>query len=228
MFTFEDLSSSIKGSIEPCCAVAEKDKLGLALKGATDGRDVFFSNAGERAGRDPARRRRRWSGAPQGRRRGPVRMVNVAKDLASKGEIMIAGNGRRTGVFGEPSQPQPLHLRHRIPGCERPPSEAARGRQKKTLTAEELERLQAEARAAGADNANARAAEALELPSIASPSPSAALDTSHAEVEAVRNRLPGWPWPWRRRLLRRPGPAGSVWKCLRQAMHQARGRHVTL
>jgi flagellar motor switch protein FliG len=93
MFTFEDLSKLDPGSIQTLLRSVDKDKLGLALKGATDGlRDVFFSNMSERAGkilRDDMEAM------------GPVRlkdvdeaqmrMVNVAKDLANKGEIMIAG-----------------------------------------------------------------------------------------------------------------------------------------
>jgi len=93
MFTFEDLGKLDPGSIQTLLRGVEKDKLGLALKGATDGlRDVFFSNMSERAGkilRDDMEAM------------GPVRlkdvdeaqmrMVNVAKDLANKGEIMIAG-----------------------------------------------------------------------------------------------------------------------------------------
>ena len=93
MFTFEDLAKLDPGSIQTLLRNVEKDKLGLALKGATDGlRDVFFSNISERAGkilRDDMEAM------------GPVRlkdvdeaqmrMVNVAKDLANKGEIMIAG-----------------------------------------------------------------------------------------------------------------------------------------
>jgi flagellar motor switch protein FliG len=93
MFTFEDLAKLDPGSIQTLLRNVEKDKLGLALKGATDGlRDVFFTNMSERAGkilRDDMEAM------------GPVRlkdvdeaqmrMVNVAKDLANKGEIMIAG-----------------------------------------------------------------------------------------------------------------------------------------
>src|SRR5689334_16071072 len=93
MFTFEDLSKLDPGSIQTLLRNIEKDKLGLALKGATDGlRDVFFTNMSERAGkilRDDMEAM------------GPVRlkdvdeaqmrMVNIAKDLANKGEIMIAG-----------------------------------------------------------------------------------------------------------------------------------------
>src|SRR5580692_1533726 len=45
MFTFEDLGKLDPGSIQTLLRHVEKDKLGLALKGATDTlRDVFFSN----------------------------------------------------------------------------------------------------------------------------------------------------------------------------------------
>src|SRR5215469_4663378 len=52
MFTFEDLGKLDPGSIQTLLRHVEKDKLALALKGATDGlRDVFFSNMSERAGK---------------------------------------------------------------------------------------------------------------------------------------------------------------------------------
>src|ERR1700750_610195 len=52
MFTFEDLSKLDPGSIQTLLRHVEKDKLALALKGATDGlRDTFFSNMSERAGK---------------------------------------------------------------------------------------------------------------------------------------------------------------------------------
>jgi len=95
MFTFEDLGKLDPGSIQTLLRNVEKDKLALALKGATDGlRDVFFSNMSERAGKILKEDMEAM---------GPVRlkdvdeaqmrMVNVAKDLANKGEIMIAGGG---------------------------------------------------------------------------------------------------------------------------------------
>jgi flagellar motor switch protein FliG len=71
----------------------EKDKLGLALKGATDGlRDVFFTNMSERAGK--ILREDMEAMGPVRLKdvdEAQMRMVNVAKDLANKGEIMIAG-----------------------------------------------------------------------------------------------------------------------------------------
>jgi flagellar motor switch protein FliG len=95
MFTFEDLGKLDPGSIQTLLRSVDKDKLGLALKGATDSlRDVFFSNMSERAGKILKEDMEAM---------GPVRlkdvdeaqmrMVNVAKDLANKGEIMISGGG---------------------------------------------------------------------------------------------------------------------------------------
>ena len=71
------------------------DKLGLALKGASDGlREMFFSNMSERAAKIMREDMESM---------GPVRlkdvdqaqmaMVQVAKDLAAKGEILLAGQG---------------------------------------------------------------------------------------------------------------------------------------
>lgn len=95
MFVFEDLSKLDPGGIQTLLRAVEKDKLGLALKGASDNlRDMFMSNMSERAAkimRDDMESM------------GPVRlkdvdsaqmaMVQAAKDLAAKGEIMLAGQG---------------------------------------------------------------------------------------------------------------------------------------
>src|SRR3954468_12503693 len=112
-------------------------------------------------------------------------------------------------------------------------SEAARGRQKQTLTLEELERIQAEAHAAGAANANARAAEAVERSLAAlTISVRAALDTSHAEIEAVRDEAARLALIMAKKIA--PAalaalPAGDVENALRQAMHQAIGEpRITL
>ncbi len=94
MFTFEDLIKLDPAGIQTLLRVVEKDKLALALKGASDSlRDLFFSNMSERA----AKIMREDMEAM-----GPVRlrdveeaqvaMVNQAKDLAAKGEIMLADN----------------------------------------------------------------------------------------------------------------------------------------
>ena len=91
MFTFEDLGKLDPGSVQTLLRAVEKDKLALALKGASDTlRDLFFSNMSERA----AKMLREDMEVM-----GPVRlkdvdeaqtsMVNTAKDLANKGEIMI-------------------------------------------------------------------------------------------------------------------------------------------
>jgi flagellar motor switch protein FliG len=92
MFTFEDLGKLDPGSIQTLLRHVEKDKLGLSLKGATDSlRDVFFSNMSERAGKIL---REDMEGLGPVRLKdvdeAQMRMVNVAKDLANKGEIMIA------------------------------------------------------------------------------------------------------------------------------------------
>jgi len=92
MFTFEDLAKLDPGSMQSLIRAIDKDKLPLALKGATEQlRDLFFSNMSERA----AKILREDMGAL-----GPVRLkevedaqtyiVNVTKDLESRGEIKIA------------------------------------------------------------------------------------------------------------------------------------------
>ena len=95
MFVFEDLAKLDPGGVQTLLRVVEKSQLALAMKGASDGlRDLFFSNMSERAAkimRDDMEAM------------GPVRlrdvdqaqmaMVQVAKDLAAKGEIMLAGQG---------------------------------------------------------------------------------------------------------------------------------------
>jgi flagellar motor switch protein FliG len=92
MFTFEDLAKLDPGSIQTLLRNVEKDKLALALKGSTDSlRDVFFSNMSERAGK--ILREDMEAMGPVRLKdvdEAQMRMVNVAKDLANKGEIMIA------------------------------------------------------------------------------------------------------------------------------------------
>ena len=110
-------------------------------------------------------------------------------------------------------------------GQEDRPSDAARSRQKQTLTVEELERIQAEAHQAGADNANARATEAVERGLAAlTIAIRAALDTSHAEIEVVRDEAARLALAMAKKIA--PAalaalPAGDVEIALRQAMHQA-------
>jgi flagellar motor switch protein FliG len=92
MFTFEDLGKLDPGSVQTLLRHVEKDKLALALKGATDSlRDVFFANMSERAGK--ILREDMQSLGPVRLKdvdEAQMRMVNAAKDLANKGEIMIA------------------------------------------------------------------------------------------------------------------------------------------
>jgi flagellar motor switch protein FliG len=95
MFVFEDLSKLDPGGVQTLLRAVEKDQLGLALKGASDSlRELFFSNMSERAAKIMREDMESM---------GPVRlkdvdqaqmaMVQVAKDLAAKGEIMLAGSG---------------------------------------------------------------------------------------------------------------------------------------
>ncbi|TAL33974.1 MAG: flagellar motor switch protein FliG [Alphaproteobacteria bacterium] len=91
MFTFEDLGRLDPSAIQTIIRSADKEKLPIALKGASDAmKDLFFSNMSERA----AKIMKEDMGAM-----GPVRLkdveeaqghlVGVAKDLADRGEITI-------------------------------------------------------------------------------------------------------------------------------------------
>jgi len=92
MFTFEDLEKLDATAVQTLLRAVNKDKLGLALKGASEVlRDLFFSNMSERAGKILKEDMEAM---------GPVRLKDVdesqaeivaaAKDLADKGEILIA------------------------------------------------------------------------------------------------------------------------------------------
>jgi flagellar motor switch protein FliG len=92
MFTFDDLQKLDPGGVQTLLRNVEKDKLALALKGASDKlRNLFFTNMSERA----AKILKEDMGSM-----GPVRlrdvdeaqqiMVNVAKGLAEAGEILLA------------------------------------------------------------------------------------------------------------------------------------------
>ena len=92
MFTFEDLGRLDPGSVQTLLRAIDKAKLAIGLKGASESlRELFFSNMSERASkimRDDMESM------------GPVRlrdvdeaqmyMVNIAKELAAKDEIMLA------------------------------------------------------------------------------------------------------------------------------------------
>ncbi len=94
MFVFEDLGKLDPGGIQTLLRAVAKDQLGIALKGSSDTlREMFFSNMSERA----AKIMREDMNAM-----GPIRlkdvdqaqqaMVLIAKNLAAKGEIMLAGS----------------------------------------------------------------------------------------------------------------------------------------
>ncbi len=92
MFTFEDLVRLDAGGIQVLLRQVEKDKLAIALKGASDPvKELFFKNMSERAGkmlRDDMESQ------------GPVRLRDVdqaqsaivvmAKELAASGQIVIS------------------------------------------------------------------------------------------------------------------------------------------
>ena len=95
MFVFEDLAKLDPGGIQTLLRGVEKDSLALALKGSSESlRELFFSNMSERASKIMREDMESM---------GPVRlkdvdqaqmaMVQVAKDLAAKGEIMLVGQG---------------------------------------------------------------------------------------------------------------------------------------
>jgi flagellar motor switch protein FliG len=92
MFTFDDLGRLDPGGVQTLLRNVDKAKLAIALKGSTETmRELFFSNMSERASKllkeDMASM-------------GPVRlkdvdesqiyMVTIAKELAGKGEILLA------------------------------------------------------------------------------------------------------------------------------------------
>ncbi|MBI1274625.1 flagellar motor switch protein FliG [bacterium] len=92
MFTFEDLTKIDPMGIQTLIRGIDKDKLAVALKGASDAlRDLFFSNMSERAAKIMQEDMEAM---------GPVRLKDVdeaqmaivmkAKELANKGEIVIA------------------------------------------------------------------------------------------------------------------------------------------
>jgi flagellar motor switch protein FliG len=92
MFTFDDLVRLDAGSAQTLMRQVDKDKLGVALKGATEAvRQFFLSNMSTRAAKMLV---------DDMQAMGPVRLrdvdeaqvllVNLAKDLAGKGEIILS------------------------------------------------------------------------------------------------------------------------------------------
>ena len=95
MFVFEDLSKLDPGGVQTLLRSVEKDQLALGMKGASDSlREMFFSNMSERASK--IMREDMESMGPVRLRdvdQAQMAIVQVAKDLANKGEIMLAGSG---------------------------------------------------------------------------------------------------------------------------------------
>lgn len=94
MFTFEDLKKIDPAGIQVLLRNVDKDKLTTAMKGASDAiKDLFFKNMSERASKILKEDMESL---------GPVRLkdvdeaqmsiVQVAKDLAARGELIIAGD----------------------------------------------------------------------------------------------------------------------------------------
>ncbi len=94
MFTFDDLAKLDPGGVQTLLRNVDKNKLGLALKGASDVlRDMFFSNMSERAAKILKEDMEAM---------GPVRLrdvdeaqmelVQTAKGLAETGEIVLSDN----------------------------------------------------------------------------------------------------------------------------------------
>jgi len=94
MFTFDDLQRLAGPAMQTLLRAVEKDKLPLALKGASDKlRDLFFANLSERAGKMLREEIELL---------GPVRLrdvdeaqagiVALAKELAAQGQLEIAEN----------------------------------------------------------------------------------------------------------------------------------------
>jgi flagellar motor switch protein FliG len=94
MYTFEDLARMDSASAQTLLRKIDKTKLVVALKGATEPmRDFFFANMSERGGKLLREELNDM---------GPVRlrdvdeaqsyMVNIAKEMAAAGEIMIASD----------------------------------------------------------------------------------------------------------------------------------------
>lgn len=101
MFTFEDLVKLDGQGVQALLRVADKDKLAIALKGASeDIKQLFFGNMSERASKILKE---------DMEAKGPVRIkdvdeaqtiiVNIAKDMAAKGEIQISEGGEDQMVY---------------------------------------------------------------------------------------------------------------------------------
>ncbi|HEX9835272.1 MAG TPA: flagellar motor switch protein FliG [Alphaproteobacteria bacterium] len=92
MFTFEDLTKLDPSGVQTLIRTVDKSKLAVALKGASEQlKDLFFSNMSERAGK--ILREDMESMGPVRLRdvdEAQTHLVTTAKELAAKGEIIIA------------------------------------------------------------------------------------------------------------------------------------------
>ncbi len=102
MFTFEDLKRIDGAGIQAMMRTIDKDKLAIALKGASEAiKSLFFDNMSERAAKILKE---------DMEAKGPVRIrdvdeaqmliVTTAKDLAAKGEIIITAPGGKDEMIG--------------------------------------------------------------------------------------------------------------------------------
>jgi flagellar motor switch protein FliG len=92
MFTFEDLQKLDPTSVQTLLRGIDKDRLGLAMKGASDKiRDMFFSNMSERAAKI-LKEDMEAMGAVRLKDvdESQMEIVTVAKDLADAGEIILS------------------------------------------------------------------------------------------------------------------------------------------
>ena len=95
MFTFEDLVRIDPAGVQTLLRAVDKDKLTIALKGASEElKDLFFSNMSERAAK--LLREDMQSLGPMRLKdveEAQTAMVMAAKDLSERGEIVIGGSG---------------------------------------------------------------------------------------------------------------------------------------
>ena len=172
MFTFDDLIKLDAGSAQTLMRHIDKDKLAVALKGATEPvREFFLSNMSTRAAKMLL---------DDMQALGPVRLrdvdeaqgqlVNLAKDLAAKGEIMISKSRGDEGagllIADEQHRPQiPVRPRLRGPPRRQADDRAGRARSAALTDAEAAglsPRLCSRRRPRRTADAEQRAAAALE------------------------------------------------------------------
>lgn len=101
MFTFDDLSKIDPSGIQLLLGRVDKDKLGLALKGASeDVQELFFTNMSKRAGK-MMKEDMEALGAVRLKdvEEAQTGIVQVAKALADSDEIVIAGGGEEDAMI---------------------------------------------------------------------------------------------------------------------------------